>query len=305
MIHCGICGKAKTADVQFICCHCINGSPAVLLRDKMNLLILRQEVEQLKTAVEDQLETGFAGEGQLGRQLQKLDIYNEKRRLIKLRQRLQLARNKVQLKRNKYNELLQIMSTNEYLEESTSATDSIDLEEQAAEESASLDTLSHILARNQKQLFAELCRWFRIRKSDEDDVFSYTIWGLPMVNLKNGSELDPSIMVSSMRYLQQYLQLAFRIWLFKAICDKPIENDRNIIENFTQLIYDTLDILRARKLVSKSVSIRDILIRYDLDGMIYHLSQNKYLSSLEDASNSYPPTMQNIKQLVMSMIPSI
>ncbi len=126
-----------------------------------------------------------------------------------------------------------------------------------------------------------------------------------MINLKYSNEMDRDKQVISMSYIHQFINFSFNIWLFEGISDVSIENEQNVIQNYSQLIYDTLRLLQVRKLVSESVSIRDILIRYDLDGMIYYLSKSKYLSSLDDASNSYPPTLQNIKQLVASMIPSI
>ncbi|CAH00565.1 Atg14p [Kluyveromyces lactis] len=307
MIHCGICGSPKIPNVEFLCAHCINGSPSILLRDKLKLLLLRQEVEQLKHDVGEQLEAGFAGNGQFGKQLQKLDVYNEKRRLIKLRQRVQLVKNKIDVKRNRYQELERYLKDEDHFDKDKKV---FDVEEIVNDEALTMSKLSQVLQRKQTALFKELCQWFRIEKCDEDvnnnnNVSAYTIWGVPMINLKYSNEMDRDKQVISMRYIHQFINFSFNIWLFEGISDVSIENEQNVIQNYSQLIYDTLRLLQVRKLVSESVSIRDILIRYDLDGMIYYLSKSKYLSSLDDASNSYPPTLQNIKQLVASMIPSI
>ncbi|CDO93682.1 unnamed protein product [Kluyveromyces dobzhanskii CBS 2104] len=271
----------------------------------MKLLLLQQEVEQLKEEVGKQLDGGFAGKGQLGKQLQKLDVYNEKHRLVKLRQRVHLVKNKLDSKRDRHAQLEQHLKDRKRSQLDGNAQG---IEEVVAEETLGMRMLSQVLQRNQSVLFAELCQWFRIEKCDEEsssNLSAYTIWEMPIANLKYTNEMEPEKLILSMQYVQQYISFSLNIWLFEGTSDVPITNDQSIIQNYSQLIYNTLRLLRARNLVSESVSIRDILIRYDLDGMLYHFSRNIFLSSLDDASNAYPPTLQNIKLLVTSMIPSI
>lgn len=263
------------------------------------MLEMRKEVETLKARVDHELTTGFQGDGTLGKQLQRLEIHNEKRRIHKMSQREEQFKSRLKLKKQLLEELQTAIDFDSI---SNASFISSSIEDITSEEISSLNMMSQVLIRNQGELFSQLQEWFKIERCDDNPLFPYTIWHLPLINIKNSNRMDRETMSSSMGYLRQYVSLALKIWLFDTQ-DSPNE-DQDVVMQCSRLVYDILQLLQARKLVSNSVSIRDILVRYDLDGMVYHLYQNSFLKSLEDTSNSYPPTLANISDLIRTIIPS-
>lgn len=205
-MHCGICNRPKTNEIEFICAHCINGSPSILLREKIQLLRVRQEVLELKNEVEKQLDSGFRGEGHLGKQLQKLEIYNERRSIAKLRQKETYIKEKLKLKQSRLQESKLLLS-DELRDDSTGFRERT--KEMLLEETGSLNMLMQVLKRNQLETFQLLCSWFRIERCEDNTLFPYSIWNMPIVNVKYTNEMSSENTLTSMRYIQQYIKLAF------------------------------------------------------------------------------------------------
>lgn len=273
------------------CAHCMSTSPSLLVRLKIDLLMLRETNCELKEHVEGILEYGLGQvegtknsihkigdnydssvEGEiLGKRLLKLDLLRFQKKNNRVKYRTSQLLNRVNGKRRTIESLKRELARHSGLtshgktgEASGNDTEII------LEKKQQLLQIQKVLSNAQVRKLRSLMEWYVIRKRDSYEV-PYSLAFQPVISLKNFYKLPPSIAWRSMLKMSQYLSLISEILLFKLPfkfdCEpnlielesggaskdheEGICDDANVAEYLAKLVINVLQLSRHLNLLSK------------------------------------------------------
>lgn len=270
------------------CSHCINSSPGLILRKKINLLQVREETSKLRAQIDNILEQAMDGDSQdlLGKHLHTLKAMHYKRNTNKIRYKLAQLGKIVTVKRNRMKALEMELgrATKKDTDNGNNKPINGDLPRRLshahnAEYTDTLDKLTQIqrvLANTKAIKFQELVRLFLIRRRDHSD-FPYTISFQPVVNLQNMYKLPQTVVDSSLETMWGFIRLASRILFINLPC-KGLKDD--VVDSITGMVINLLALLRYFKLIPPQIRderklVRFLLQNYDLDQLFYHTVMNR------------------------------
>lgn len=290
------------------CSHCMSSSPRLLLKLKIDLLVLRETNSHLKSRVEDILEYGLsqiAGkelesksanvEGDiLGRRLRKLDSLILRKKNNRVRYRISQLNNRIYEKRCKVEDLhseLRLPSKialNEKKLKSTRENQELTISEGRQQ----LMQIKKVLLRSQLSKIRSLVEWFVIRKRESYE-FPYTLAFQPIISLRNVYKLPPSVVWGSISTMSRYLKLFAEILFFtlphgelvapyapelelemSAKTTGENSNDENtIVDHLTKIFINIVQISRHLNLISKDpIDLAWMLDQNDLDTLFYNMA---------------------------------
>lgn len=274
------------------CSHCMNTSPNLLARLKINLLMLRNTNRELKGRVESILEYGLglvdgsnrhalAGrpdgeqedvEGKiLGQRLIKLNQLRSKRKNNRTRYRTAQLQTVVESKRQLVARLKEEKKQVSVLDRKAEKMHVKAKTAVIVERKFQLSQIDRVLVSSRGAKLESLREWFMVRKRDSYD-FPYSIAFCPVISLKNFYRLPPMVAWSSIAKMSELVELISRVMLYKLPCegirtpapssnptgkgDKTLEDayedDNNVAECITRLLINIIQLARHADLMSKS-----------------------------------------------------
>lgn len=309
---CSICHNSSQA---LYCAHCISSSPKLLLRMKINLMILQDDNTKLKNKVENILDVAMNRNENhnkkntegiiLGQKLQKIDVLKHKRRNNKIKFRINQLSERIQKRRNKLENLKQELLTKNVVElPPVSKKEAIDIVEK-------LEQFKKVVTRTQESEYKFLINWFNIRKRNSYDV-SYTLAFLPVISLKNFPKLPRPIAISSINKMSQFLKLYSQIIALqlKFQCDQVSEindaTDNDIVKWISRLVINILQLARFNALLpEQNIDLVWLLDQYDIDSLFYNLVMNhKIECRVIDYTWSYDRILEFISKTLQLSVQS-
>ncbi|SCV04531.1 LANO_0G10770g1_1 [Lachancea nothofagi CBS 11611] len=283
VINCCACHKQSKA---LYCGHCINTSPSLLLKRKIELYQIRASNEQLRVQVDKILECAMndASESQdvLGKHLSMLKTTHLKRKTNKFRLKVGQVEDMVIGKRERVRhlqrELQQKVKKHSGSEPWKTYSESPGDRFQSFQ--AKLKQLQKVLVSSKSHKFQELVRLFLIRQRAHPE-FPYTISFQPVVNVQNLYRLPQNVIECSLRSMWEFLLLAGRILLVELPLKKPT---KDVLDNLAGIVLNLLVLLLSLKLIPQSCSDKRVLLRnllrdYDVDKLFYCLVTNKNIET--------------------------
>lgn len=290
------------------CAHCMNSSPNLLLKLKIDLLMLREINVHLKGRVEDILKYGLskiAGKGGevlapnvegdiLGKRLRKLDSLVLRKKNNKIRYRISLLRRRIEDKAHKSTSLKAELQkpANFARSKREKITKNNQDEQHEAEVNQQLLQIKKVLLKSQLIKIRSLVDWFVIRKHDSYE-FPYTLAFQPVISLKNVYKLPPSVVWGSILTMFRYLKLFSEILFFTLphkepaisnIADLESENsskapdesagdETGVIDHLTKLFINVVQVSRHLNLISQGpIDLAWMLDQNDLDTLFYNMA---------------------------------
>lgn len=311
---CPVCNNSAR---PMYCAHCMNTSPNLLVRLRVNLFILRETNCQLKNKVEAILEFGLnkvekrnegpAGvkkqeestniEGEiLGSRLQKVDLLRLRKKNNRIKYRITLEQKKISDKRRS-KELIQ-QELQQYLRprilEQTN-TNSCEYEGKLQETGQQISQVQKVVTSTQSLKLKKLTEWFIIRKRESYE-FPYSIAFQPIVSLKNFYKLPSMVAWNSISKMSHYMTLLSDILLFRLSCelgepprifmleaeecDDPNIDESIVGEYLAKLVINVLQVSRHLNLLSKDpLDLVWLLDQYDLDTIFYNMVTGQEMKS--------------------------
>lgn len=292
MIVCPICQKQPRA---VYCPHCINTSPHLLLRHKLQLIQinhynneLRQKIDSILTdALDNRHNSTDSANNVLARQMVTLDVLHYKKNVNKLNHKKQQLSKLVESKRDKIRLLRELLSQNyersPNMQEDMLTTEYTDTKDKLGQITKVVDNIKAIK-------FQELVQWFVVRTRN-NHTFPYTISFQPVVNLHSLGKLPRNIVRSSLETMIQFIHYAGDILLVDLpYTDIEIGVTRASTRDFndfttaiTKIFINVMELawllqLMPRYGVSERALVRHVLHEYDLDGIFYHTITNRDIS---------------------------
>lgn len=289
------------------CGHCINTSPNLLAKLKVEQLMLRESNAKLKNKVEAILEYGLAQvdaienhrsdktqriessnvEGEiLGQRLLKLSLLSSKRKNSRIKYRTTQLASRLKEKRDKVEELQreltsrsEVAPNNERAFANIKASVSTDWTHQ-------MDQIARLISQSQQSKLMSLRKWFVVRKRDSYE-FPFSVAFLPIVSLKNFYKLPPSVAWGSIQKMSQYMTMMAEILFYtlpykiEAIPDLAgyekeqgqEGNDANAAEYLTKLVVNAIQLARHLNLASRNpIDLAWVLDQHDLDILFYNMA---------------------------------
>lgn len=288
------------------CSHCVNTSPNILARLKIDLLMLREENRKLKDRVESILEYGLGvmeapgdaevertvEEGQedvegeiLGQRLLKLNQLRAKRKHNRIRYRIAQLSSSLEGKRR----------TIERLKHESERVSVLDVSEEeklsrvrtavVVEKTGQIAQIQRVLLNSQEAKLNSLRKWFIIRKRDSYE-FPYSIAFQPVVSLKNFYKLPPMVAWSSISKMSEFVILVSEVLQYRlpyelpnafkaprATAEDAYDDDNNVAEHLTRLLVNIIQLARRAGLMSKSpVDLAWMLDQLDVDSLFYNMA---------------------------------
>lgn len=290
------------------CGHCMSSSPHLLLKLKLDLLMLRETNGHLKSRVEDILEYGLGqiagkkpesqtanAEGDiLGKRLRKLDSLILRKKNNRVRYRISQLNHRIYEKRKKVETVrkeLQLpgkISLNEEKLKSTRESQELTISESRQQ----LMQIRRVLLRSQLSKIRSLVEWFVIRKRESYE-FPYTLAFQPIVSLRNIYKLPPSVVWGSISTMSRYLKLFGEILFFtlphdelvapnaaelelevsSKSADENSSDENTIVDHLTKILINVVQVSRHLNLISKDpIDLAWMLDQNDLDTLFYNMA---------------------------------
>ncbi|GAV48423.1 hypothetical protein ZYGR_0I07200 [Zygosaccharomyces rouxii] len=304
-MQCSICHKSGR---PMYCAHCMSSSPHLLLKLKLDLLILRETNGHLKSRVEDILEYGLgqiAGKEPksastnvkgdiLGRRLRKLDSVILRRKNNRVKYRISQLNRRIYEKRHRIEALrskLQLPSKIGIHEKELKAKrESQELT--ISEGKQQLTQIRKVLLKSQLSKIRSLVEWFVIRKRESYE-FPYTLAFQPIVSLRNVYKLPSSVVWGSISTMSRYLKLFAEILFFTLphnelvapnapelelevsakTADESSSDENTIVDHLTKIFINIIQISRHLNLISKDpIDLAWMLDQNDLDTLFYNMA---------------------------------
>lgn len=290
------------------CAHCMSSSPHLLIKLKIDLLMLRETNSHLKGRVEDILEYGLGQvtgkesewhatniEGDiLGRRLRKLDSLILKKKNNRVRHRILQLTHRINEKRRK----LEMLSTELYHTSKIGLNGKeLEIERNSQELTVTevkqqLMQIRRVLLKSQLSKVRSLVEWFVIKKRESYE-FPYTLAFQPVVSLRNVYKLPPSVVWGSISTMSRYLKLFAEILFFtlphseiiapnaldleseasSRTADEGSSDGNNVVDHLTRLFINIVQISRHLNLISKDpIDLAWMLDQNDLDTLFYNMA---------------------------------
>lgn len=266
------------------CSHCINTSPHLLLRYKMELYQVTAAREELRAQVDEILRDAMNGDEQpsdvLGKHLAMLRKTHLKRRTNKIRSKLQQLQEVVQVKRERVRTLkAQINQPNPRVAHSVETDEKI---AQFRSSQQKLTMLQRVLESSKALKFQALTHLFLIRQREHPE-FPFTISFQPIVNVQNLCHLPQNVVECSLRSMWDFLLLAGRVLLIELPPQKPA---KDVLDSLTGIVLNLLVFLQSLELVPQKFCgdrgyLRSLLRNYDVDRLFYYMVMNRDIELLD------------------------
>ncbi|AET38923.1 Atg14p Ecym_3438 [Eremothecium cymbalariae DBVPG len=293
-MQCSLCHRPSTV---WYCAHCVNTSPKLILKYKLELLEIHEDLSKMRDAVTSTLENAIGRrEGILGKHMDRLQQLQLKRVNAKILYRINEMDRYLESKRRRRDELramLETIPSSAPPAASSHITEYKELQRKHRQ-------LQTIVSANSSLKFQELCQWFIVTKrQDTRDSFKYpySIRFIPMCNIRNWYLLSTSR--EALQHMWEFVILASQVLLV----DIPYsfvytENPEDPWITISQLIINLVMILSRFKLVQEPPDLADILYRHDIDGMIYHLCTNE---EMECKKGTELPSFKMVYEFVQDL----
>lgn len=329
-MQCSICHKSGR---PMYCAHCMSSSPHLLLKLKIDLLVLRENNGNLKNRVEDILEYGLgqiAGKEPesksgnieadiLGKRLRKLDSLILRKKNNRLRHRISQLNLRIYEKRRKIEGLHKEfrLPTKVTLEEKKLKSGRESQELARSENRQQLMQVKKVLLRSQLSKIRSLVEWFVIRKRESYE-FPYRLAFQPIVSLRNVYKLPPFVVWGSISTMSQYLKLFAEMLFFSLPHDELVPpnapglelevfaktSDENgsdeiiIVEYLTKIFINIIQISRHLNLISKDpIDFAWMLDQNDLDTLFYNMAMRLETKSKPVANHwTYPQILSVVSE---------
>ncbi|QLQ78844.1 hypothetical protein HG537_0B01920 [Torulaspora globosa] len=304
------CPLCMNSSRPMYCSHCVNTSPNILARLKIDLLMLRDENCKLKNRVESILEYGLGlmegskgvtnaetieegnqdVEGEiLGQRLLKLNQLRAKRRYNRIRYRTTQLLSSLEAKRRTIERLEQENETVSVLDASVEEQLSRVRTAVMVEKTGQIAQIQRVLLNSQESKLNSLRKWFIIRKRDSYE-FPYSIAFQPIISLKNFYRLPPVVAWSSISKMSEFTLLMSEVLQYTLPCELPdtssktlrladntvedgYDDDNNVADYLTKLLINIIQLARRAGLISKSpVDLTWMLDQLDIDTLFYNMA---------------------------------
>ncbi|CEP61564.1 Atg14p LALA0_S03e05688g [Lachancea lanzarotensis] len=268
---------------ELYCRHCINTSPHLILKHKIELYQIRAFNNELRSQVDDILQSAMdeSKEPQdvLGRNLAMLKTAYLKRKTNKYRHKLEQVRDSVEVKAHRAKQLREQIDR----DNATKINEPRQLQEHSGTQKSQFDALKPDLLQLQKVLanskalkFQELVRLFLVRQREHPE-FPYTISFQPVINIQHLYRLPQNVIECSLRSMWEFLVLAGKVLLLELPLKEP---GTDVLTSLTGIVLTILVLLRNLELVPRDCSDRRALLRsllrnYDVDKLFYFMVMNK------------------------------
>ncbi|CCH60035.1 hypothetical protein TBLA_0C02230 [Henningerozyma blattae CBS 6284] len=272
-LQCMICSKIPTNhNEKMYCSHCIKTSPDLLLKLKLDLIILNRQTMQYKLKVENILQESIKEANTVGlesnvkdnhnnntqnnfqlknedndsvlllsEKLKTLTLLKSKKRLNKINHRIQELKRIIIHKRYIIHELLkQIKSKPDIPKYHHKKNAIINQQKTKLELIEKINLIEKkILIKQQLEKLMELNNWFSIKKTDAVDI-SYMIQFKKIISLRKFDKFKNSEILNSIISISNYLNLYSKIINFNL--PFPNDNDFKLLKqsNMTQITSDHL-----------------------------------------------------------------
>ncbi|CUS22001.1 LAQU0S04e05908g1_1 [Lachancea quebecensis] len=280
-IKCCTCHRQGKA---MYCPHCVNTSPSLLLRYKMELYQVAAAREELRLQVDGILRDAMNGDAQpsgvLGKHLAMLRKTHLKRKTNKIRSKLQQLQEIVQAKRERVRKLK--TQLNQPSVRVVSSSENKDKTVQFRNSHQKLTMLRRVLESSKALKFQALVHLFLIRQREHPE-FPFTISFQPIVNVHNLCHLPQNVIECSLRSMWDFLLLAGRVLLIELPLQKPA---KDVIDSLTGIVLNLLVFLQSLELVPQKLCgdrgyLRSLLRNYDVDRLFYYMVMNRDIELLD------------------------
>ncbi|CAI4907100.1 ATV_HP_G0011630.mRNA.1.CDS.1 [Saccharomyces cerevisiae] len=287
-MHCPICHHR--AHVVY-CAHCINTSPSLLLKLKLDLILLKDENKELNGKVEQILNEAMnydqlyikrmeKKKDPLMNSLMKLDVLRMKKNNNLIRHRIEQLNERIYSKRNHISELkVEIDNYKRY--KVGTGTDKLREQVEISDAKNKLAQVSKICESARDYKLNLLNNWFVIQKLQDNFQIPFAIAFQPLISLKNFRVLPLAITNDSINIMWKYISFFSDILMIKLsytnkICEQPMfefsDSIQTVVQRLIKLIINILQICRHLKLVpSTPMDIPWLLDQYDVDGLFYNM----------------------------------
>ncbi|CAI4273631.1 CEI_1a_G0003100.mRNA.1.CDS.1 [Saccharomyces cerevisiae] len=287
-MHCPICHHR--AHVVY-CAHCINTSPSLLLKLKLDLILLKDENKELNGKVEqilneamnyDQLDIKRMEKKKdpLMDSLMRLDVLRMKKNNKLIKHRIEQLNERIYSKRNHISELkVEIDNYKRY--KMGTRTDKLREQVEISDAKNKLAQVSKICESVRVYKLNLLNNWFVIQKLQDNFQIPFAIAFQPLISLKNFRVLPLAITNDSINIMWKYISFFSDILMIKLpytnkICEQPMfefsDSIQTVVQRLIKLIINILQICRHLKLVpSTPMDIPWLLDQYDVDGLFYNM----------------------------------
>lgn len=273
------------------CAHCINTSPSLLLRLKLDLVSIKDSNKVLSGKVEHILNEAM-DYGQLGTRtsekkkdplansLLKLDILRMKKNNNRIRHKIEQLNERIHSKRDRINKLKVEIDSHGHAKAEV-RDDKLREQVEINDAKSKLKQISKICESTRDYKLNLLNDWFVIQKLQDNFQIPFAIAFQPLISLKNFQILPLVVTNDSIDTMWKYVSFLSDILLIKL----PYSNDneahpmldssdniRTVVQRLIRLIINILQVCRNLKLVpSTPMDIPWILDQYDVDGLFYNM----------------------------------
>ncbi|CAI4059916.1 hypothetical protein SUVZ_04G3410 [Saccharomyces uvarum] len=287
-MHCPICHHR--AHVVY-CAHCINTSPGLLLKLKLDLVSIKDSNKLLSGKVEYILNEAM-NYGQLdaralekkkdplANSLLKLDVLRMKKNNNRIRHRIEQLNERIHSKRDHITRL-KLEIDNHGHSKAGSHNDKLREQVEINDAKNKLGQISKICESTRDYKLNLLNDWFVIQKLQDNFQIPFAIAFQPLISLKNFHILPLVVTNDSIDTMWKYVSFLSDILMIKL----PYANDsevhpmlgssddiRTVVQRLIRLIINILQVCRNLKLVpSTPMDIPWILDQYDVDGLFYNM----------------------------------
>ncbi|AMD18792.1 HBL110Cp [Eremothecium sinecaudum] len=290
-----LCTLCRRPSRVWYCSHCVNTSPNLILRYKLELCQVHEDLNKIKDTVSTTLESAIGKkEGILGKHMDRLQQLQLKRHNTRMARRVREMGQYLERKSERRDELKAMLA-----EPPSSATrpDISDSCQEYIEVKQKYDQLQNVVRANSSLKFRELCQWFAITESRDNKHFPYSIRFIPMCNIRHWHETETSR--HSLQHMWEFVALAGQVLLVDIPYTSPYNphsDDPKV--TISHLIINMLLILTKLKLVSDPPELNSLLSTYDVDSILYSLCSKQ---CLRGAKGSLPLSYRTVHKLVLNI----
>ncbi|KAL3232081.1 Autophagy-related protein 14 [Nakaseomyces bracarensis] len=295
------CPVCDTQSHVFLCSHCVNSSPDLLVSLKLDLIILNETNEELKRRIntimdhQGKVQTTAGKNGSvngievLEERLRRMDVLRSTRLNNKIKYRIEQQNIRLNKKREEIERLKTVLVSSRTRVHDTSIEKK--LHEKTNELKSKLSLTSKLVEQTQSDKVLALNRWYSLRKRESFEI-PYTIAYQPVLSLKNYHKFPMSIIEGSLIKMVQYMNI-FTSINFIQIPTIFIVNEVDISTKHEEVlklkrkspiivtalakcvVQIMLIMTRHLRLLNdddQNVDFEWILDQYDIDGLFYHMA---------------------------------
>ncbi|AGO12875.1 AaceriADL381Wp [[Ashbya] aceris (nom. inval.)] len=293
-MQCTICHRPSTV---WYCAHCVNTSPKLILRYKLELTQICEEVTEMRDTVTSTLENAIGRkEGLLGKHMERLQHLRLKRYNARLSYRARELEQHLESKMSRRDGLRHALKQ---LSAADAAAAPAENPDEYRELGHKLTLLQNVVATKSAQKFEELRQWFAIScNTAGDDNFPYSIRFIPMCNIRNWRLLSTA--EESLQHMCEFVKYASRALLV----DMPFDSQHETLATdpvaaVSHFTVNLLTILIKRSRLQERPDVPDLLGRYDIDGLLYLLCSG---GDVESITGICPPTYKVVHEFVRNAL---